>query len=385
MMDGSRSQAKALVILLLLTMRTRAGAGVTAFLLSPVVRTTGNAAKRRVALLNAKPKRRATPKTDATKDEAYGAIPANLRRKITAKRPTLGHIVPKAAKEKQQQQQQQRQQQQQQRTAGGTDAPQLRPQGQTRQSDSLNNPSMLKVMGGTCRGRRLDSPQVFLRPMMGKVKEAVFSTFTAFGLYDNNSSSSNSITCRHLDIFAGSGSVGIESLSRGANHCTFVDLSDDCCRCIQRNLDLTGLFVSSSPSSMAMAMDDSTPPQTQGDPPRVICADAMTALTQPTTVGIPQGSKYQIVTLCPPYEEVVYGDLLEAVVGSDLVTDDTVVLVEYPVELGCLPHVVTARDNTAVGVRNRRYGRTVIALYVINPTGRLADTAASRPEEFVQV
>jgi len=36
-------------------------------------------------------------------------------------------------------------------------------------------------------------------------------------------------------------------------------------------------------------------------------------------------------------------------------------------------------------VRNRRYGRTVIALYVINPTGRLADTAASRPEEFVQV
>jgi len=384
MMDGSKAQAKALVILLFLTMRIRAGAGarVTAFLVSPVAtttRTTGNAAKRKTALLKAKPKRRATrPKTETTKDEeAYGAIPANLRRKITAKRPTLGHVVPKAAKEKQQRQQQQ------QRTAGGTDAPQLRPQGQPiRQSDSsLNNPSMLKVMGGMCRGRRLDSPQVYLRPMMGKVKEAVFSTFTAFGLYDNNSN-----TCRHLDIFAGSGSVGIESLSRGANHCTFVDLSDDCCRCIQRNLDLTGLFViSSSPSSMAM--DEPIPRQTQegGDPPRVICADAMTALTQPTTVGIPHGSKYQIVTLCPPYEEVVYGDLLEAVVGSDLVTDDTVVLVEYPVELGCLPHVVTARDNTAVGVRNRRYGRTVIALYVINPTGRLADTAASRPEEFVQV
>ena len=111
------------------------------------------------------------------------------------------------------------------------------------------------------------------------------------------------------------------------------------------------------------------------------------------------GSTYQIVTLCPPYEEVVYGDLLEAVVGSSLVTDDTVILVEYPVELGCLPHVVVAATtsatsgsgendrtrNPAVGVRNRRYGRTVIAMYVINPTGKLSDSASSRPEEFVQV
>jgi 16S rRNA (guanine966-N2)-methyltransferase len=108
-------------------------------------------------------------------------------------------------------------------------------------------------------------------------------------------------------------------------------------------------------------------------------------LRDPASVGIPAGSTYQIATLCPPYEEVVYGDLLEAAVSSTLVTDDTVILIEYPVELGCLPHVVTAGPNTAVGVRNRRYGRTVIAMYVINPTGKLPDAASSRPEEFVQV
>lgn len=114
-------------------------------------------------------------------------------------------------------------------------------------------------------------------------------------------------------------------------------------------------------------------------------ADALAALRTPMAVGIPEGQTYQIVTLCPPYEEVVYGDLLEAVATSDLITDDTVVLVEYPVELGCLPHVIPGKDGGAmVGVRNRRYGRTVIAMYVNNPTGRM-EVANSRPEEFVEV
>ena len=44
--------------------------------------------------------------------------------------------------------------------------------------------SRLRVMGGSAKGRRLDSPDVQLRPMMGKVKEALFSTLTGFGLFD---------------------------------------------------------------------------------------------------------------------------------------------------------------------------------------------------------
>jgi 16S rRNA (guanine(966)-N(2))-methyltransferase RsmD len=198
--------------------------------------------------------------------------------------------------------------------------------------------------------------------MMGKVREAVFSTFTAFGLYDPSVSSGT----RHLDVFAGSGSVGLESLSRGAAHCTFVDLSGDCCAAIQRNVAWC---------------------QFDEERAAIVQADALKALREPQAVGLPVGSTYQIVTLCPPYEEVVYGDLLEAVANSDLVTDDTVVMVEYPVELGCLPHVVSRREDgggAMVGVRNRRYGRTVIAVYVVNPTGKLR-SAESRPEEFVDV
>jgi 16S rRNA (guanine966-N2)-methyltransferase len=227
----------------------------------------------------------------------------------------------------------------------------LRPQGKARQ-EGMNNPSNLKILGGSARGRKLDSPNVYLRPMMGKVREAVYSTFTSFGLYDYP-------TTQHLDIFAGSGSVGLESLSRGASSCTFVDLARDCCNAVERNL----------------ALLDFT------DRGRVVCGDALQVLRE----GVDDGSVFQIVTLCPPYEEVVYADLIDAVANSPMVTEDTIVLMEYPIELGCLPHVVTRADGGAmIGVRNRRYGRTVIAMYIVNPTGRL-EMAESRPEEFVMI
>jgi 16S rRNA G966 N2-methylase RsmD len=200
---------------------------------------------------------------------------------------------------------------------------------------------------------------------MGKVKEAVYSTLTYLGVYDHTT------VVRHVDIFAGSGSVGIESLSRGANGCIFVDLSDDCCQCIQHNLERTGLLAE------------------EEDATKIVRADAMEFLKFPEKFGV--RTTCQILTICPPYEEVVYGDLMEAAVASPLVAEsDTILIVEYPVELGSLPHVITSttnsnqniQKNTAVGIRNRRYGRTVSAMYIINPSGKL-DRADSRPEEFV--
>ena len=196
---------------------------------------------------------------------------------------------------------------------------------------------------------------------MGKVKEAVYSTFKSFGLYEDD------LSTRHLDIFCGSGSVGLESLSRGAKHCTFVDLAQDCCDTTTRNINWCQFG-----EDVQMT--------------RVVKADALQALRDPISVGIPEGFTFNIITLCPPYEEIVYADLLDAVANSPLITEDTVVLVEYPVELGCLPHVLTREDGGAlIGVRNRKYGRTVIAIYVANPTGRLDESAQSRPEEFIDL
>ena len=245
-------------------------------------------------------------------------------------------------------------------SAGGSANPRLRPQGQARTA-GLNNPSNLKIFGGTARGRRLDSPSVYLRPMMGKVREAVYSTLTSFGLYDEK------YPVRHLDLFAGSGSVGLESLSRGAGHGTFCDLSPDCCAAVQRNIELCQFNT-----------DDYTT--------QVICSDVLHLLRDPYGVGVPQGDTFGIITICPPYEEVVYADLLMAVANSPIVREDTIVLVEYPIELwGEIPHVFQGDPDsgaTLVGIRNRKYGRTVIAMYICNPTGRV-ENAESRPEEFL--
>ena len=155
-----------------------------------------------------------------------------------------------------------------------------------------------------------------------------------------------------------------------------MDFAPECCDTIQANLELCGV-----------------PEKGQ-----VIQADALEMLRDPVVAlqknGIDAAAHddhhplllpYQIVTLCPPYEEIVYGDLIDAVCNSPLVTDDTIVLIEYPIELGCLPHVYDLQSGgKMIGLRNRRYGRTVVALYIINPSGKL-EAADSRPEEFVSL
>jgi hypothetical protein len=104
--------------------------------------------------------------------------------------------------------------------SGGSGAKKLRPQGQKRQQE-LANPNKLRILGGTAKGKKIESPDVYLRPMMAKVREALFSTLNSMGLFGSN-------TTRVLDTFCGSGSVGLEALSRGASECLFVDLSDNC-------------------------------------------------------------------------------------------------------------------------------------------------------------
>ena len=104
-----------------------------------------------------------------------------------------------------------------------------------------------------------------------------------------------------------------------------------------------------------------------------------TVLGEPARFGI--DGTFELVTLTPPYEEVVYAELMATLAASPLVGEDTIVVVEYPVELGCFPP--TLADGRLVGLRNRRYGRTVLALYVCAPSGRLDLTPFT--EEFVSL
>src|SRR3954463_11562881 len=86
----------------------------------------------------------------------------------------------------------------------------------------------MRVIAGTYRGRNLRSPpSMQVRPTSDRLRETLFNIL-APRIND----------VRFLDLCAGSGAVGIEALSRGASHATFVDKSRKICGLIEANLDL---------------------------------------------------------------------------------------------------------------------------------------------------
>ena len=212
----------------------------------------------------------------------------------------------------------------------------MRPQGVIRKSDSDVLPvNKMKIIGGAMKGMKIFSPPVYLRPMMAKAREALFNSLDHLNIITADT--------RVLDLFAGSGSVGLEAMSRGAVHCTFVDLSDICISTIKTNTQHCRF-----PESACS----------------YVCGRVEDALTTPQQFGLVQ--PYQFVTITPPYKEVNYSQLIDLVSQTTLVEDDTVIVVEYPQEMGTLPHVIG--NQRLFGLRNRKYGRTVLATYVYRPT-----------------
>jgi len=85
----------------------------------------------------------------------------------------------------------------------------------------------MRVLAGTYKSKKIEtinSPDT--RPMMSKVREAIFNSIQ-FLIVDKNI----------LDLYSGSGSLGIEALSRGANYVTFVDFSKECILILKRNVE----------------------------------------------------------------------------------------------------------------------------------------------------
>lgn len=89
----------------------------------------------------------------------------------------------------------------------------------------------MRVIAGSAKGRKLKSvPGESTRPILDRIKENLFNIL-----------GSQVRETRWLDLFAGTGSVGIEALSRGAAYCLFVDNSRAAIRTIRENLEHTGL------------------------------------------------------------------------------------------------------------------------------------------------
>ena len=129
----------------------------------------------------------------------------------------------------------------------------------------------MRVITGSARGRKLISPQgKDVRPTSDMVKESIFIILQ------------NDVTgARVLDLFAGSGQLGIEALSRGAAYCVFIDSAKSSLEIIRKNLEITSL---ESNSKVAM-MEAKTFLSTNKD-------------------------KFDIVLLDPPYNQGIVEDLL---------------------------------------------------------------------------
>lgn len=194
----------------------------------------------------------------------------------------------------------------------------------------------LRIIAGAAAGRRLLSPQGDqTRPMMEMVRGAVFNMIMSMhgctgGMPEGS---------RWLDLFAGTGAVGLEALSRGCGEAHFVELSPwVVSNCLLPNLEATGL----------------------GDGAVVHTTKAEDFLRRATSTPRFGGGAFDFVSVCPPYELVSYPELYDLLEASPLLHRDSVVLVEYPKRCA---HQIRARLGPLVKLRDRRYGRTLVALY----------------------
>jgi 16S rRNA (guanine966-N2)-methyltransferase len=179
----------------------------------------------------------------------------------------------------------------------------------------------MKVNSGTARGRRLRAvPGDTTRPITDIVKQALFNI-----LMDEAPGT------RWLDLFGGTGAVGIEALSRGAASCVFLDLAPAAIRTIEQNLNETGLR----------------------EKARVIRQDALKFIA-----GRPNG-QFDFIYIAPPQQRGIWSLALTALDDNPgwLAEDGTVVAQIAPEEFLALE-----LKNLEL-LDQRRYGRTMLCFY----------------------
>lgn len=151
----------------------------------------------------------------------------------------------------------------------------------------------MRIIAGRFGGRRIAAPPgQDVRPTSDKVRGAVFNILVSLGGVEGRVV---------LDGFCGSGALGLEALSRGATHCTFVDLSRRSLDVVQENARLLG------------AMDHS----------RFVMCD-MTRFDP----GREQASKYDLVFLDPPYRKNLIAPVLQRLAEGGMLAEDAVVVAE---------------------------------------------------------
>ncbi|MBQ7485163.1 MAG: 16S rRNA (guanine(966)-N(2))-methyltransferase RsmD [Oscillospiraceae bacterium] len=176
----------------------------------------------------------------------------------------------------------------------------------------------MRVITGTARGRRLkELDGMETRPTTDKVKESLFSIIQ-FDIEGR----------RVLDLFAGTGQLGIEALSRGAASCVFIDQRNDAVALIRENVALCGF----------------------DDRAHIRRGEALSYLQS--------GEKFDLIFLDPPYDSGLLPAALEKIAGFDICRAHGIIVAESRAD-DVLPPLAPP-----YGIyRTYRYGRIKLTVY----------------------
>ena len=179
---------------------------------------------------------------------------------------------------------------------------------------------MLRVITGTAKGHQLKVPKgLYVRPATDLVRGAIFS------MLENLTDDWSMV----LDLFSGSGALGIEALSRGAEWVDFVDRQRRCCDIIKQNLEKTRL-------------------ETRA---HVYCCNVTKALTF-------LDKEYSVILMDPPYANKSIGNIISQLASTNLVGDDTLTIVTHS------PHLTLDSTYGALNLTTEhRHGDSCIALF----------------------
>ena len=176
----------------------------------------------------------------------------------------------------------------------------------------------VRVISGKVRGLKLFSPEgIDTRPTLDRVKEAVFSMLLPY-LQD----------AKVLDLFAGSGALGIEALSRGACKAHFIDNSDKAITCIRSNVSASKFENESF----------------------VIKTSADTFLNATDEI-------FDIIFLDPPYSCNLYSKVLQLIFERNLLSEDGLIIVEWDISVG-----FTNDDKLFTVLKEKKYGRAGVTV-----------------------
>ncbi|KAJ6775732.1 METHYLTRANSFERASE [Salix koriyanagi] len=208
---------------------------------------------------------------------------------------------------------------------------------QVREEDEEEKPPrtthrLLQVLGGKAKRKKLLSPKgMDVRPMMEVVKGSAFDTLQAAG-----GCPASLRPGRWLDLYSGTGSVGIEAISRGCSEVHFVEMDPwVVSNVLQPNLECTGFLDVS-----------------------VIHTVRVESFLERAEQFVGQDSAFDFISVTPPYAQVDYGILMDQISKSPIVGEDTFIVVEYPLRTDMLDSC-----GCLVKINDRRFGRTHLAIY----------------------